>query len=239
MRSMKEPLRLTRTHHRLLPDPTRVITRPFHPSDVEIASGESSRIRAILDRVLAIPEGDLLAILERLRREFSSRHRDFERVLDDDYRLVSHHVDRDKPISRERRLLIGAYFTHEYSIEGAALFNPSIVPAPDQAGLPPAALRFFMSTRAVGEGHISSIGFRSGVIGSDGAIVFDPTSPFAFTGARTPNPAYVKELFAEKLREKHHEAPAGSAHRQLARSLGCAASTVTRLAARIGRHCIG
>lgn len=201
MRSMNEPLRLTRTHHRLLPDPTRVITRPFHPSDVEIASGEASRIRAILDRVLAIPEEEVPAMLERLRREFSSRHREFGRVLDAHYRLVSHHLEHDQPPSRERRLLIGAFFTHEYSIEGAALFNPSIVPAPDQSGLPPAALRFVMSTRAVGEGHISSIGFRSGVIGSDGAIGVDPTGPFAFTGARTPNPAYVKELFAEKLRE--------------------------------------
>ena len=201
MPSTSEPLRLTRTPHRLLPDPTRVITRPFHPSDVEIASGEASRIRAILDRVLAIPTEDLPAILERLWREFSSRHRDFERVLDEHYRLVSIHLDPDEPLSRERRLLIGAYFTHEYSIEGAALFNPSIVPAPDQSGLPPGALRFVMSTRAVGEGHISSIGFRSGVIDPDGGMAFDPTSPFAFTGARTPNPAYVKRLFAEKLRE--------------------------------------
>ena len=132
---------------------------------------------------------------------FASRHRDFERVLDEHYRLVSIHLDPDEPLSRERRLLIGAYFTHEYSIEGAALFNPSIVPAPDQSGLPLGALRFVMSTRAVGEGHISSIGFRSGVIGPDGGVVFDPTSPFAFTGARTPNPAYVKRLFEEKLRE--------------------------------------
>ena len=201
MRSTKEPLRLTRTHHRLLPDPRRVITRPFHPSDVEIAAGESSRIRAILGRVLAIPEEKLPAMIERLWRNFSSRHRDFERVLDEHYSLVSHHLDHDEPVSRERRLLIGAYFTHEYSIEGAALFNPSIVPAPDQSGLPPAALRFVMSTRAVGEGHISSIGFRTGVIGLDGGMAFDPTSPFAFTGARTPNPAYVKKQFAEKLRE--------------------------------------
>jgi hypothetical protein len=168
---------------------------------VEIASGESSRIRVILDRVLAIAEEDVPTILESLQRDFSSRHRDFERVLDDHYRLVSHHLDSDKPPSRERRLLIGAFFTHEYSIEGAALFNPSIVPAPDQSGLPPGALRFVMSTRAVGEGHISSIGFRSGVIGPAGEMVFDPTSPFAFTGARTPNPAYVKRLFAEKLRK--------------------------------------
>ena len=70
----------------------------------------------------------------------------------------------DVALSRERRLLIGAYFTNEYSVEGAALFNPSIVPAPDQAGLPPGEQRFVMSLRAVGEGHISSIEFRTGVI---------------------------------------------------------------------------
>ena len=201
MPTRKEPLRLTRTPQRFLPDPKRVITRLFHPSDGANANGESSRVKAILDRVLAIPEEDVPAMLEGLLREFSSRHRDFERVLDDHCRVVSHHLDRDKPWSRERRLLIGAYFTHEYSIEGAALFNPSIVPAPDQSGLPPGALRFIMSVRAVGEGHISSIGFRSGVIEPDGGIVFDSTSPFAFTGTRTPNPAYVKELFAAKLRE--------------------------------------
>lgn len=194
-------MQLTRTPHRLLPDPKRVVTRPFHPSDVEVAGGESSRIRAILDRVQAIPEEKLPALLEGVRQEFSTRHRDFEQVLDDHYRLVSHYLDGDTSLSPERRRLIGAYFTHEYSIEGAALFNPSIVPAPDQSGLPPAALRFVMSTRAVGEGHISSIGFRSGVIGPDGEIVFDPVGPFAFTGTRTPNPAYVRERFADKLRE--------------------------------------
>jgi len=194
-------LRLTRTSQRILPDPKRVITRLFHPSDGDNANGEPSRIKAILDRVLAIPEKDVPAMLEGVCREFSSRHPDFEKVLDDHCRVVSHHLDPDKPWSRERRLLIGAYFTHEYSIEGAALFNPSIVPAPDQSGLSPATLRFIMSVRAIGEGHISSIGFRSGLIEPGGGIVFDSTSPFAFTGARTPNPAYSKELFVAKLRE--------------------------------------
>ncbi|MCZ6664628.1 MAG: glycosylase, partial [Gammaproteobacteria bacterium] len=130
MPTRKEPLRLTRTPQRLLPDPKRVITKPFHPSGG--ADGSSSRVKAILDRVLAIPEEDVAAMLEGLLREFSPRHCDFEKVLDDHCRMVSHHLDRDKPWSRERRLLIGAYFTHEYSIEGAALCNPSIVPAPDQ-----------------------------------------------------------------------------------------------------------
>ncbi len=201
MARTRQPLRMTRMPLRLLMDPTRVITRPFHPSDVTIASGEHSRIKAILGRVLAIPENELPEMLQRLRRSFSSRHRDFEQVLELHYRLVSRHVDGDKSVSPERRLLIGAHFTHEYSIEGAALFNPSIVPAPDQSGLPPGALRFVMSTRAVGEGHISSIGFRSGVIGPDECVTVDPTAPFASTGTRTPNPAYIKTLFAEKLRE--------------------------------------
>lgn len=197
----KEPLRLARTSQRLLPDPKRVIARPFHPSDGANANGQTSRVKVILDRVLAIREEDVPAMLEGLLRKFSPRHRDFERVLDDHCRMVSHHLDPEKPWSRERRLLIGAYFTREYSIEGAALFNPSIVQAPDQSGLPPGALRFVMSVRAVGEGHISSIGFRSGVIGPDGGMVFDSTSPFSFTGTRVSNPSFHKDLFEAKLRE--------------------------------------
>jgi hypothetical protein len=83
MPTRKEPLRLTRTPQRFLPDPKRVITRLFHPSDGANADGEASRIKAILDRVLAIPEENVPAMLEEIRRQFSSRHRDFERVLDD------------------------------------------------------------------------------------------------------------------------------------------------------------
>jgi len=184
---------------RLLPDSKRVIARSFHPSDG--ADGSSSRVKAILDRVLAIPEEDVPAMLEGLLRKFSSRHRNFEKVLDDHCRMVSQHVDRGKPWSRERRLLIGAYFTHEYSIEGAALCNPSIVPAPDQSGLRPGTLRFIMSARAIGEGHISSIGFRSGMIAPDGEVIFDSTSPFASTGARKSNPSFHKGLFEAKLRD--------------------------------------
>jgi predicted GH43/DUF377 family glycosyl hydrolase len=197
----KEPLHLTRTPQRLLFDPKRVIARPFLPSDGADPDDPSSRVKAILDRVLAIPNEDVPAMLEGVLREFSPRHRDFERVLDDNFRLVSNHIKSDRLLSREHRLLIGAYFTHEYSIEGAALFNPSIVPAPDQSGLPPGALRFIMSVRAVGEGHISSIGFRSGVIEPDGGIIFDLMNPFAFTGTRVPNHSYHKDLFEAKLRE--------------------------------------
>ena len=88
----------------------------------------------------------------------------------------------DDGLSRERRLLIGAYFTHEYSIEAAALGNPSMVPAPDQSGVEPGAVRFIMSLRGIGEGHVSSIEFRSGVVAADASITVDTPSGFVAPG---------------------------------------------------------
>ncbi len=160
-----------------------------------------SGVKAILDRILAIPEQDVSALLKSVLRDFSPRHRNFKGLLENHFRLVSHELDGEESLSRERRLLIGAYFTHEYSIEAAALCNPSVVSAPDQSGLATGTLRFIMSLRAIGEGHISSIEFRSGVIESTGRITLDSTSAFAFTGQRMPNPSYRKELFQAKLRD--------------------------------------
>jgi predicted GH43/DUF377 family glycosyl hydrolase len=122
-------------------------------------------------------------------------------VLEDHFRLVSRHIEDPERLSRERGRLVGAYFTHEFSIEGASLCNPSLVPAPDPSGLPGGALRFILSLRAVGEGHLSSIEFRSGVIESDGKIVFDPMSPFVSPGRRALNPSYCKDVFALKLED--------------------------------------
>ena len=195
-----EPLFVTRTPHRLLPDPRRVITRPFLLGEASVANGDS-RVKTLLDRVLAIPEEKIPATLNEILRDFSTRHRDFEQVLEDHFRLVSHHLDRSESLSPERRLLIGAYCSAEYSIEAAALCNPSIVPAPDQSGLPKGASRFIMSLRAVGEGHISSIEFRSGVIELDGEVAFDSISPFVSMGKRVPNPSYDKEVFQSKMGE--------------------------------------
>ena len=194
-------LRLKRTRHRFLPDPKRVITRPFLPGNEGFAHGQS-RVDVVLNRILAIPEDQVQSLLDEVRGGFSPRHRDLDKALDDHFQLVSHHLENNGDlISSARRLLIGAYFTHEYSIEGAALYNPSLVPAPDQSDLPRGALRFIMSLRAVGEGHISSVEFRSGVIGPRGKIVFDATGPFVSTGHRTPNPSYNKEVFGAKLKE--------------------------------------
>ncbi|MFQ5505865.1 MAG: hypothetical protein ACE5F1_13875, partial [Planctomycetota bacterium] len=193
-------MQLTRTRHGFLPDPKRVITRPFLPGEDFSVDGQS-RVDVVLDRILAIREEEVPALLDEVRSAYSARHRNLDNVLDNHFGLVSRRLENSEQISPARRLLIGAYFTHEYSIEAAALCNPSLVPAPDQSDLPSGALRFVMSLRAVGEGHLSSIEFRSGVIGPRGKIVFDPASPFVSTGRRTPNPSYNKAVFGTELAE--------------------------------------
>ena len=101
----------------------------------------------------------------------------------------------------EKALLIGAYFTREISLEGAALFNPSMVAHPDQGGLAPGETRFVMSLRAVGEGHISSIEFRTGIIGPAGAVRLDAAGKFPECGQYSPGP-YSRDLFHAKLAER-------------------------------------
>ena len=200
MKARTGRLHVTRTLHRFLPDPQRAILRPYLPGEEGPVEGRS-RVECVLDRILALPEEEIPAVWERIRAAFSSRHRDFESVLADHFRLVSNRLKCTERLSPERERLIGAYFTHEYSIEGASLCNPSLVPAQDQSELPGGALRFIMSLRAVGEGHLSSIEFRSGVIESDGKILFEPTSPFVSSGRREANPSYSKAVFALKLED--------------------------------------
>ena len=193
-------LRATRTEYRFSPDPQRVVLRPVIPGQEAVTEGPS-RVKLILDRILALPEEEIPAAWEAIRTAFSPRHRNLESVLVDHFCLVSRYLKCSERISPERERLIGAYFTREYSIEGASLCNPSIVPALDQSGLSTGALRFIMSVRAVGEGHLSSISFRSGIIESDGKIAFDPTSPFVSAGRRTSNPSYCKTVFTLKLKD--------------------------------------
>ena len=190
-----------RTEHRLEPDARRVVAKPYLPGE-EIVPGGDSRAGQLMRRVLAIPDAQIGAVLAEVLANFSRRHKSFEELLEEHFRLVAHLIGPDaQKLSRERRLLVGAYFTHEYSIEGAALFNPSIVLAPDQTGLEPGAQRLVMSLRAVGEGHISSIEFRSAVIDAAGALRFDPTGPRVVTGRRTPPSHYDKQQFSVKLGE--------------------------------------
>ena len=200
---MTQQLVVTRTGHRFLPDPRRVIAKPHLPGEEVFSPDGKSRVKVVLERILAIPAADVSSIVGDVMRTFAHRHRDFSQVLHHHFQLVAHHLERGADISEDRRLLIGAYFTHEYSIEGAALFNPSMVLAPDQSGLTSNQQRFIMSVRAVGEGHISSIGFRTGVIDEvAGATVltFDQVSHYSITGRRQ-RPLYDKNLFGSKLQE--------------------------------------
>ncbi|HWL43473.1 MAG TPA: glycoside hydrolase family 130 protein [Ilumatobacter sp.] len=173
----------------LLPDPRRVITKPFLPRE-EILPDGSSRMRIVLERILAMPEHTVADTLGTTIAAFDGRHRDLDAVLARNFDVVVHrlgHADLlGQPMSDERRNLIGAYFTHEYSIEAAALGNPSIVAGPDQSGLGDREVRVVISLRAIGEGHVSSVEFRSGVLGPDAAMRLDPPGRYTTTGTTTP-----------------------------------------------------
>ena len=186
------PIHLRRTAAILKPDQTRVLLRPFSP-------GDSQRAAAIVRRILALPEGQVVPLLDEISAEFSQRHQDLRRLFLERFEQVR--ATDDVGISEPRRLLIGSHFMAEYSLESAALFNPSIVPHPDQSGLAPGALRFVLSLRATGEGHISSITFRTGVIHADRRIEVAVPSGFLSEPRQIPNPLYEKALFARKLME--------------------------------------
>ncbi|SDT42454.1 Predicted glycosyl hydrolase, GH43/DUF377 family [Friedmanniella luteola] len=161
----------------LRPDPARVIARPFLPGEELLADGRA-RVDAVVDRVQAMADADVTATLVATRAAFGDRHDDLDGVFAAHFAAVADRAGTGV-LPPERAALIGAYFTQEYALEAAALFNPSMVVHPDQAGLAPGELRFLMTVRSVGEGHVSSIQFRSGVLGSGPADlrVDDPGRP--------------------------------------------------------------
>ena len=188
------PLAIHRHQIILQPESARVIIRPFIPSS-------SRRLSTIIGRALALTEEEVEKELTAVHADFDSRHFDIEPVLMSHFAKVQAEVFTQRPLSRSRQLLIGALFSGEYSLEAAALFNPSIVPHPDQSGVPEGGLRFIMSLRATGEGHISSIEFREGTIASDGHIELTPVSRFVSLPEVLPNPGYRKKRFVIKLHE--------------------------------------
>lgn len=191
---------IQRTTHAFLPNPRRVLAKPYLPGQ-EISAPAETRVALLLSRVLEIPEADVGPGLRAVLAGFSERHRGLEEILESHFALVAHHLPPGLVLSHERRLLIGSYFTHEYSVEAAALFNPSMVLAPDQGGLAPGELRFVMSLRAVGEGHLSSIEFRTGVVGRSNEVTFDALGPTLVGGRRTPTHRHDKRSFAARLTE--------------------------------------
>ncbi|MFP4145535.1 MAG: glycoside hydrolase family 130 protein [Phycisphaeraceae bacterium] len=175
-------------------DDRRVITRFF-------TVGGEERFRAVIERVIELDDDQVERLLSRVLESFDDRHRHLERTLEIHYHHVRRLVPEPDELSRNKRLLIGAYFTMEYSIESAALFNPSMVLHPDQSGLDEGQARVLMSLRATGEGHISSIVFRTGTIQPSGQIAFDPPSRFAAPLRVRTDADYEKRLFTLKLQE--------------------------------------
>jgi predicted GH43/DUF377 family glycosyl hydrolase len=165
----------------LRPDPARVVVRPFKPATEprDLNPTDKSRANHIVDRVLALDSATVASQLADVLENFGGRHRNlidtFEaRAAEMEEAFASHAA-----FTTEQRRLVGAYFLHEYSFEAAALFNPSIVAHPDQSGAPAGGVRFVLSLRAVGEGHVSSLTFRSGSVAADGSVTIDPSARLA------------------------------------------------------------
>jgi predicted GH43/DUF377 family glycosyl hydrolase len=175
----------TRSPLRLAANPSRVITRLFVPGQ-EGFEHQESRAGAVLARILALDEGQVRSSLDDVVIRFNGRHRDLAGTFRRHARELADRLDPGRELSEARKLLLGATFTSEYAIEGAALCNPSMVAHPDQAGTVAGSLRFVMSVRGIGEGHHSSIGFRTGVIDATGGITIDDPPPFATVGAAEP-----------------------------------------------------
>ena len=165
----------------LRPDPARVVVRPFKPATEprDLNPTDKTRANHIVGRVLRLEPGAAARQLAEVLENFEGRHRNLLETFETRAAEMEEALEPHAVLNKTQRCLIGAYFLHEYSFEASALFNPSIVRHPDQSGAPKNGCRFVLSLRAVGEGHISSLTFRSGTIGADGSVAVDPTARLA------------------------------------------------------------
>ncbi len=187
-------MQINRTGIVLSPSKQRVVLRPFEPPT-------NDRILRVIARVSTLAEKDVDSLLEQVMQEFHGRHQKPHAFFERRFQKIRRHLLTDTPLTENRRLLLGAYFTQEYALESAALFNPSLVWHPDQSNLAEGSRRFAMSLRAVGEGHISSIVFRSGTITKDLTISVDEPVRFVTTPNFVPDSRYENGLFRRKLIE--------------------------------------
>jgi predicted GH43/DUF377 family glycosyl hydrolase len=165
----------------LRPDPTRVVVRPFKPATEprDLNPTDKTRANHIVGRVLRLEPGVAARQLAEVLENFEGRHRNLLEIFETRAVEMEEALEPHAVLNKTQRCLIGAYFLHEYSFEASALFNPSIVRHPNQSDAPENGCRFILSLRAVGEGHISSLTFRSGTIGADGSVSVDPTARLA------------------------------------------------------------
>ena len=164
---------------RLHADPSRVVVRPFHLA-WQASGPDIERVRKLVDDILALDPRTVRSEMGIVLNDFADRHWQIERVFDDRYVQIEAALKLDgEALRRQTKRLIGAYFCHEYSYAAAALMNPSVVRHPDQSGLQSGSVRILLSLRAVGEGHISTIAFREGIISAGRQLSLLPAPPFA------------------------------------------------------------
>lgn len=202
------PIEVRRSTHRIRPDPGRVLTKLFIPGQEGVIEGES-RAGSVIDRILKLDDGQADAALAEVMAAFADRHADLVATLTDHFELVAHRIDYPAELSPTRRRLVGAYFTQEYAVEGAAVCNPSVVPHPDQANLTCGETRVVMSLRAVGEGHRSSVEFRTGVLDSDAELCFDEPGRH-LVGGRPGQSRFRRDLFHRVLRTLDDDGPSAA-----------------------------
>lgn len=162
-------------------DPSRVIVRPFRPATEprDLTAIDRSRVNHIVERVMSLSAEATALQLAEVIQQFDSRHPNFLATCRANAATMETAFFDHAAFSEDQRHLLGAYLLQEYSFEASALFNPSIVPHPDQSGVADGALRIVMSLRAVGEGHVSSLTFRSGIISADGNLSLDMKTRYA------------------------------------------------------------
>jgi predicted GH43/DUF377 family glycosyl hydrolase len=186
-----------RTSVRLPADSSRVIIRLFVPGQ-EPFERQDSRAGAVLRRILALDDDDVDAALDDVVGRFEDRHRDLVGTFSRHARELADRLNPADELSESRSMLLGAAFTSEYAIEGAALCNPSMVLHPDQSGIDTGSARFVMSVRGIGEGHRSSIGFRTGTVDANGSVSMHDPTPFATIGA-TESAQLSETVFRSEL----------------------------------------
>ncbi len=196
--SVQAPSLARRSPVHIAADPSRVVTRLFVPGH-EGFDDQESRSSAVLRRVLALSDDEVQRSYDDVLARFDGRHHGLSDTFLRHAEELSDRLDPECQLSPTRLLLLGATFTSEYAVEGAALCNPSMVTHPDQSGVSPGGQRFVMSVRAIGEGHNSSIGFRTGTITGSGDVDLDPTPTFASKG-RPDGAIFEAEVFKAELR---------------------------------------
>jgi len=186
-------LQVSRINVRLNPDVRKVIPRFFNTGD--------ERSRMLIDKVMLLPDSEVSELLLQVHQEFCKRYNNIRLVFEKHFELVKHLLTEKEleTASGEKKLLIGSYFTMEYSLEHAALFNPSIVEDPDQSGTAAGEKNVIVSFRATGEGHISSLVFKRAKLDKHANIHFEPSGKYMNQGRITQQKRTNKKAFKELL----------------------------------------